>query len=136
MLRLPKRVGPAAALDMMLTGKTLDAKRAKKMGLADDCVPPRVMEMAARQLLSPASRAARCPSCSADERPAEERRRQRRPQAGGEKGAAAALSGPYAIIDLWQKHDGNALAAPEVVDRIISSPTARNLVRVFTCRSA
>ena len=31
MLRLPKRVGPAAALDMMLTGKTLDAKRAKKM---------------------------------------------------------------------------------------------------------
>src|SRR5574343_1521841 len=38
---------------------------------------------------------------------------------------------PYAIIDLWQKHDGNALAAPEVVDRIISSPTARNLVRVF-----
>src|SRR5574343_369610 len=38
---------------------------------------------------------------------------------------------PYAIIDLWQKHDGNALAAPEVEDRIISSPTARNLVRVF-----
>ena len=36
---------------MMLTGKTLDAKRAKKMGLADDCVPPRVMEMAARQLV-------------------------------------------------------------------------------------
>ena len=51
MLRLPKRVGPAAALDMMLTGKTIDAKRAKNMGLADDCVPPRVMEMAARQLL-------------------------------------------------------------------------------------
>ena len=51
MLRLPQRVGPAAALDLMLTGKTLDAKRAKKMGLADDCVPPRVMEMAARQLL-------------------------------------------------------------------------------------
>ena len=51
MLRLPKRVGPAAALDLMLTGKTLDAKRAKKMGLADDCVPPRVMEMAARQLV-------------------------------------------------------------------------------------
>jgi 3-hydroxyacyl-CoA dehydrogenase / enoyl-CoA hydratase / 3-hydroxybutyryl-CoA epimerase len=29
MLRLPQRVGPAAALDMMLTGKTLDAKRAR-----------------------------------------------------------------------------------------------------------
>src|SRR5574343_1096308 len=51
MLRLPRRVGPAAALDLMLSGKTLDAKRARKLGLADDCVPPRVMEMAARQLL-------------------------------------------------------------------------------------
>jgi 3-hydroxyacyl-CoA dehydrogenase/enoyl-CoA hydratase/3-hydroxybutyryl-CoA epimerase len=38
---------------------------------------------------------------------------------------------PYAIIDLWQKHDGNALAAPEIIDRIITSPTARNLVRVY-----
>ena len=51
MLRLPERVGPAAAMDMMLTGKTLDAKRAKRMGLADDCVPPRVMENAARMLV-------------------------------------------------------------------------------------
>ena len=38
---------------------------------------------------------------------------------------------PYAIIDLWEKHDGNALAAPEIIDRIITSPTARNLVRVY-----
>ena len=63
MLRLPQRVGPAAALDMMLTGKGIDAKRAKKMGLADDCVPPRVMEMAARQLLLSKQRGGRCPSC-------------------------------------------------------------------------
>lgn len=32
MLRLPQRVGPQAALDMMLTGKTVDAARAKRMG--------------------------------------------------------------------------------------------------------
>jgi 3-hydroxyacyl-CoA dehydrogenase/enoyl-CoA hydratase/3-hydroxybutyryl-CoA epimerase len=38
---------------------------------------------------------------------------------------------PYAIIDLWQKHDGNALAAPALIDTIVRSPTARNLVRVF-----
>jgi 3-hydroxyacyl-CoA dehydrogenase/enoyl-CoA hydratase/3-hydroxybutyryl-CoA epimerase len=46
MLRLPQIVGPAAAMDMMLTGKNIDAKRAKKMGLADECVPPRVMDNA------------------------------------------------------------------------------------------
>ena len=132
MLRLPKRVGPAAALDMMLTGKTLDAKRAKKMGLADDCVPPRVMEMAARQLVVSGQPRRPLPfmqklmngplksvvANGARKQVAKKARPQHYPA-------------PYAIIDLWQKHDGNALAAPEVVDRIISSPTARNLVRVF-----
>ncbi|MBU3695883.1 3-hydroxyacyl-CoA dehydrogenase NAD-binding domain-containing protein [Dechloromonas sp.] len=132
MSRLPARVGPAAALDMMLTGKTIDAKRAKKMGLADDCVPPRVMEMAARQLLLSGQ--------------------PRRPLPFVQKLMAGPLKGivangarkqlakkarphhypaPYAIIDLWQKHGGNALAAPEIVDGIIRSTTARNLVRVF-----
>ncbi|HMX67560.1 MAG TPA: 3-hydroxyacyl-CoA dehydrogenase family protein, partial [Accumulibacter sp.] len=38
---------------------------------------------------------------------------------------------PYAIIDLWARHQGNALAAPELIDTIVRSPTARNLVRVF-----
>lgn len=51
MLRLPQQVGPTAALDVMLTGKTIDAKRAKRMGLADEAVPPRVMEQAAQQLV-------------------------------------------------------------------------------------
>jgi 3-hydroxyacyl-CoA dehydrogenase / enoyl-CoA hydratase / 3-hydroxybutyryl-CoA epimerase len=132
MLRLPQRVGPAAALDMMLTGKGIDARRAKRVGLADDCVPPRVMEMAARQLLLSNT--------------------PRRPLPFLQKLLAGPLKGivangarkqvakkarpehypaPYAIIDLWQKHAGNALAAPEVVDRIIQSPTAKNLLRVF-----
>ena len=44
-------VGPAAALDMMLTGRPSGCQTGEKMGLADDCVPPRVMEMAARQLV-------------------------------------------------------------------------------------
>jgi 3-hydroxyacyl-CoA dehydrogenase/enoyl-CoA hydratase/3-hydroxybutyryl-CoA epimerase len=38
---------------------------------------------------------------------------------------------PYAIIDCWAKHNGNALASPEFVDRIVRSSTAKNLVRVF-----
>ena len=38
MLRLPQMVGPAAALDMMLTGRSVDARKAKKLGLADECL--------------------------------------------------------------------------------------------------
>lgn len=132
MLRLPQRVGPSAALDMMLTGKTLDAKRAKRMGLADECVPPRVMESAARMLaLNPPAR-----------RPLSLMQRLLN---GPLKGIVAAQArkqvarrarpehypAPYAIIDLWAKYDGNAVAAPEITERIVSSSTARNLVRVF-----
>jgi len=132
MLRLPERVGPAAGLDMMLTGKTIDAKRAKKMGLADDSVPPRVMEQAARQLvLSGQPRR---------ELPIMERMLAgplKRVVANGARKQVAAKArrehypAPYAIIDIWEKHNGNALVAPELVDGIVRSPTARNLVRVF-----
>ena len=132
MLRLPRRVGPAAALDMMLTGKSIDAKRAKKMGLADDCVPPRVMEMAARQLLlsgqprRPLPFMQRLLNGPLKSVVANGARKQVAKKARPEHYPA-----PYAIIDLWAQHDGNALAAPDLIDRIITSPTARNLVRVF-----
>src|SRR5438045_5691073 len=45
---LPKLVGPAAALDMMLTGRAVDARRAKRMGLVDEAVPLRILENTAR----------------------------------------------------------------------------------------
>lgn len=41
--RLPKLVGLPAALDMMLTGKTIKASRALKMGLVDEVVPPHML---------------------------------------------------------------------------------------------
>lgn len=37
--RLPRLVGLTAALDIILAGKTLDGKRAKKIGLVDEVVP-------------------------------------------------------------------------------------------------
>ncbi len=132
MLRLPQRIGAPAALDLMLTGKTLDARRAKRMGLADDCVPPRVMEPAARQLLlsgqprRPLPFKLRMMNGPLKGIVASGARKQVAKKARPEHYPA-----PYAIIDIWAKHDGNALVAPEIVDRIISSPTARNLVRVF-----
>ena len=50
-MRLPRLVGPVAALDMLLTGKGIDAKRGKRMGLVDAAVPPRIMDNTARMLL-------------------------------------------------------------------------------------
>ncbi|WP_345534875.1 3-hydroxyacyl-CoA dehydrogenase NAD-binding domain-containing protein [Viridibacterium curvum] len=136
MLRLPRLVGPAAALDMMLTGKQIDARRARKMGLVDECVPPRVMESAARMLVlsgQPVRRAKGLQAwlngplkfvaaAGARKQVAKKARRENYPA-------------PYAIIDTWQRFDGNCLNVPSdhpaSLDHIFAQGTARNLVRVF-----
>lgn len=42
--RLPKLVGLQAALDLILTGKQLEAKRARKIGLVDEAVPAAIFD--------------------------------------------------------------------------------------------
>src|SRR4029077_1026169 len=41
--RLPRRVGLQAALDMILTGRTVRARRALQMGLVDEMVHPSIL---------------------------------------------------------------------------------------------
>ncbi len=136
MLRLPQLVGPAAAFDMMLTGKNISAPRAKKMGLADECVPPRVMENAARMLVLSAKPPRRLPfmqklmngplksivANGAKKQVAKRARPEHYPA-------------PYAIIDQWQHYGGNTLAVPAdqptSLDALVKHPTTRNLIRVF-----
>ncbi len=45
--RLPRLVGAQAALDMILTGKNIRPRKAKKMGLVDEVVSPVTLERAA-----------------------------------------------------------------------------------------
>src|SRR5436190_14492863 len=47
--RLPRLIGVPAALDMILTSKQLDAKRARKAGLVDDTCHPADLAEAARR---------------------------------------------------------------------------------------
>ena len=49
--RLPRLTGGPAALDMLLTGKTVDARKAKKLGIVDESVPARIMENTVRGVL-------------------------------------------------------------------------------------
>jgi 3-hydroxyacyl-CoA dehydrogenase/enoyl-CoA hydratase/3-hydroxybutyryl-CoA epimerase len=51
--RLPRLIGVQPALDMMLTGKQIEAKKALKLGLVDEVVPPSILvETAAERALS------------------------------------------------------------------------------------
>ena len=47
--RLPRMIGLAAALDVILGGKVLDAKRAKRAGLVDEVVPATILEDVAKK---------------------------------------------------------------------------------------
>jgi 3-hydroxyacyl-CoA dehydrogenase / enoyl-CoA hydratase / 3-hydroxybutyryl-CoA epimerase len=47
--RLPRLVGLRGALDLMLTGKQLDGRRARKLGLVDEVTPAAVLERVARE---------------------------------------------------------------------------------------
>ncbi len=47
--RLPRVVGLPAALDLVLTGKTLDARRAKRIGLVDEAVPAAIFDSWSRE---------------------------------------------------------------------------------------
>jgi 3-hydroxyacyl-CoA dehydrogenase / enoyl-CoA hydratase / 3-hydroxybutyryl-CoA epimerase len=135
--RLPRLTGAPAALDLLLTGKTIDARKAKKLGIADECVPARVMENAALGVLKakPTPRALdfsqsltlnpiakRFIAAQAGKKVAQRARREHYPA-------------PYAVLDLWVKYDGNALAAPASdpasIPSLLKTPTAANLIRVF-----
>ncbi len=50
--RLPRLIGVADALDLILTGKQIDARRAKKMGLVDIVCHPLVLREAAKKAVA------------------------------------------------------------------------------------
>jgi 3-hydroxyacyl-CoA dehydrogenase/enoyl-CoA hydratase/3-hydroxybutyryl-CoA epimerase len=132
---LPKLVGPGPALDMLLTGKSLDAKRAKRIGLVDQAVPLRILENTAR-IVTLENRGRRQPPLAqrlmllmrglvvaqARKQVAKKAKREHYPA-------------PYAILELWQKYDGDPFAAARdpscSIESLITHPTARNLIRIF-----
>ncbi len=137
MMRLPRVVGPTAALDMMLTGRAIDAKRAKRMGLVDVLVPERVMHNAARGVAMEAPAIRKLPFAqNMITMPV-----MRRLVAMGARKQVAKRArkedypAPYSIIEHWEKHDGDPFAMeptdPQSIVAIAEHPTTRNLIRIF-----
>jgi 3-hydroxyacyl-CoA dehydrogenase/enoyl-CoA hydratase/3-hydroxybutyryl-CoA epimerase len=133
---LPKRIGPAAALDMMLSGRAVDARRAKRMGLVDQAVPLRILENTARMLTLEAPAPRRLPLAQRlmlgplRSFVAAQARKQVARRADPEHYPA-----PYAILELWRKYDGDPFAAADdpacSLKTLFEHPTTRNLIRVF-----
>ncbi|HXU42722.1 MAG TPA: 3-hydroxyacyl-CoA dehydrogenase NAD-binding domain-containing protein [Burkholderiales bacterium] len=129
---LPKLVGPAAAFDMILTGKSVDAKRAKRMGLVNEAVPLRILENTARMVTLEAKPrkslafTKRIPkfifAILARKQVAKKAKREHYPA-------------PYQILELWRKYDGDPFAADSdpsaSVRTLFAHPTTKNLIRIF-----
>ena len=136
-MRSIRRTGALAAMDLMLTGRTVDARRAKQLGLVDEAVPEQQAVGAVRKLLVEQPRPHR-PAWylrllgAAPVRPliATYLRRKVAQRVRREHYPA-----PYALIQLWREHGGSehAMLAGEItsIARLITGDTARNLLRVF-----
>jgi 3-hydroxyacyl-CoA dehydrogenase / enoyl-CoA hydratase / 3-hydroxybutyryl-CoA epimerase len=132
---LPKLVGPAAAFDMILTGKSVDARRAKRIGLVDQAVPLRILENTARMVTLEAKPRKKLPlsqriflnlrSVVVSQARKQVARRARKEH----------YPAPYAILELWRKYDGDPFAADSdpsaSVTSLFSHPTTANLIRIF-----
>ncbi|HEV8501268.1 MAG TPA: 3-hydroxyacyl-CoA dehydrogenase NAD-binding domain-containing protein [Casimicrobiaceae bacterium] len=136
--RLPRLVGAPAALDLLLTGKTIDARRARALGLVDEAVPPRIVDNTIAGMLRALPPPRHLPfllaltlnpfvrkliAASAAKKVAQRARPQHYPA-------------PYTILALFARFDGNALAPPPddaaSMQALFAAPDFGNLIRVYT----
>jgi 3-hydroxyacyl-CoA dehydrogenase/enoyl-CoA hydratase/3-hydroxybutyryl-CoA epimerase len=136
--RLPRLIGAPAALDLLLTGKTVDARRAKSLGIVDEAVPQRIVDNTVAGVMKALPPPRRLPlalsltlnplarkfiTAQAAKKVAQRARREQYPA-------------PYTILALFARFDGNALAPPAddpaSMQALLSAPYFGNLIRVYT----
>lgn len=135
--RLPHLIDPIEAMTLMLTGTTLDARRARQRGLVDAVIEERHVRNALRaavagQLKPHASGIKNRLLTTGPARQLEAR--QMRAQSAA-KAPPDHYPAPEALIRLWEEHGGDAkqMRQAEIRSfaRLLTSATAQNLIRVF-----
>jgi 3-hydroxyacyl-CoA dehydrogenase/enoyl-CoA hydratase/3-hydroxybutyryl-CoA epimerase len=136
-MRLIRLIGPINAMQLMLQGRTVNTRIAKKMGIVDYVVPQRQFLKSASMIIQKRPKPRRVSRAGnlLNNLPlrkliAEYLRRQLRKKIKSEHYPA-----PYALVDIWEKYgdDEKALLKAEAlsVAKLASNKTSRNLVRVF-----
>jgi 3-hydroxyacyl-CoA dehydrogenase/enoyl-CoA hydratase/3-hydroxybutyryl-CoA epimerase len=136
-VRSVQLLGAPVAMDLMLTGKSINAAKAKQIGLVDQLAPLTELRAAAKQLVLQAPALHRPPLAARLLnlillRPFIANKMRQQVQ---RRAAKQHYPAPYAVIDLWQQHGAHGGAAYEAEARSIATlfttSTSRNLVRVF-----
>jgi 3-hydroxyacyl-CoA dehydrogenase / enoyl-CoA hydratase / 3-hydroxybutyryl-CoA epimerase len=138
--RFTHLINPMQAMTLMLTGRTIDARRAKALGLVDAVTQERHVLNAAKDAIFGRLKRARPGLLNTVLNYGPVRgflgSRMRRE---AEKAAPHEhYPAPYALIDLWEKHGGDkpAMLAAEKVSfaNLMVTASAQNLIRVFFLR--
>ena len=142
-VRAVRLLGALPALDLMLTGRSVRADKARKLGLVDALAPNRSqLEDLARDFIRQPRPALRPPLLqrllsNALLRPLI---KPRLLAEVAKKASRDHYPAPYAIIDLWARHGAHGRKAYEAeldsIAQLFLTPTARNLVRVFLLQDA
>lgn len=139
-VRAIRRIGAVAALPLMLTGRTLSAHSAMRMGIADEKIAERHFLTAAKRYIHTKPDRRRAPWWEAifrlpPVRTLFARLLEKRVRA---KARPEHYPAPYALIRLWQKYatDESQMyeAERQSVAKLITGDTAQNLVRLFMLR--
>jgi len=138
--RFTELVNPTQAMTLMLTGRTIDARRAKSLGLVDAVCEERHVRNAVKDAMSgKLKRAKKSPLLSLLNLDPVRRFLAGRMRSEAEKAAPHEhYPAPDALIDLWERHGGDkaAMLAAEKTSfaYLMVTPTAQNLIRVFFLR--
>lgn len=139
-VRFTRLVNPVRAMELMLTGKTLDARKARALGLVDAVTQERHVRSAVKDAVFGRLKRSRPSPVNwmVNRGPA------RKFFAGRMRAAAARrvpkehYPAPYALIDLWEAHGDDRAAMLAAEQRsfaaLMATPTAQNLIRVFFLR--
>lgn len=135
-VRLPRLIGAPKAMGLILAGRAVSAKAAKKMGFVDAAVPLRELKRASRYyaLQKPARHKASFTESmtnSALVRPilAKVMRKQL-----AAKAKRSHYPAPYAVVDAWVKNGvGHHAMEAEArsISKLFTTSTCQNLIRVF-----
>jgi 3-hydroxyacyl-CoA dehydrogenase/enoyl-CoA hydratase/3-hydroxybutyryl-CoA epimerase len=135
--RLPRLIGAAPALDLMLTGRGVDGRKARKLGLVDAVTPRRHFENAARRILldPPAPSRPKLAAAATGWPGVRNLVAKLSAKKVAEKARRDHYPAPYAIIDLWKDYGGDVRKVPRAhpasTASLFSHPTTRNLIRIF-----
>jgi 3-hydroxyacyl-CoA dehydrogenase/enoyl-CoA hydratase/3-hydroxybutyryl-CoA epimerase len=139
-VRFTRLINPMQAMTLMLTGRTIDARTAKSLGLVDAVTQERHVRNAVKDAVFGRLKRGRPGLLNAALNWGPARRLlASRMRGEAEKTAPHAhYPAPSALIELWEKHGGDRAAMLEAerasFARLMVTPTAQNLIRVFFLR--